>query len=62
MKQRDWRSATSGPQPQLPTPHGEGIGLAIVKRLRQLLEASLELESDDSGTLFRVTLPTRCST
>jgi signal transduction histidine kinase len=57
-----------GPAPPLPgsahprqEPHGEGIGLAIVKRLCQLLEASLELESHDSGTTFRVSLPRRYS-
>jgi signal transduction histidine kinase len=38
-------------------PHGEGIGLSIVKRLCELLEASLELESRDTGTTFRVSLP-----
>jgi signal transduction histidine kinase len=37
--------------------HGEGIGLTIVKRLCELLEASLELESHPEGTTFRVTLP-----
>ena len=40
------------------TQHGEGIGLSIVKRLCELLDASLELESDaGKGTTFRVTLP-----
>jgi len=38
--------------------HGEGIGLSIVKRLCEVLDASLELESDaGKGTTFRVTLP-----
>jgi len=38
--------------------HGEGIGLSIVKRLCEVLDASLELESDaGNGTTFRVTLP-----
>jgi signal transduction histidine kinase len=37
--------------------HGEGIGLTIVKRLCDLLEASLELQSCPEGTTFRVTLP-----
>jgi signal transduction histidine kinase len=42
---------------QLP---GEGVGLSIVKRLCELLEASLELEtSPGRGSTFRVTLP-RC--
>lgn len=38
--------------------HGEGIGLTIVKRLCELLDASLELESSpEQGTTFRVTFP-----
>jgi signal transduction histidine kinase len=37
---------------------GEGIGLSIVKRLCELLDASLELEtSPGDGTTFRVVLP-----
>lgn len=37
---------------------GEGIGLSIVKRLADLLDASIELESDaDAGTTFRVLFP-----
>src|SRR6185369_8982861 len=37
---------------------GEGIGLAIVKRLCELLDASLELQTKPgSGTTFRVTFP-----
>ncbi len=40
--------------------HGEGIGLSIVKRLCEVLDASLELESDaGKGTTFRVTFPAR---
>jgi signal transduction histidine kinase len=39
---------------------GEGIGLSIVKRLCELLDASLELEtSKGEGTTFRVILPRR---
>ena len=39
-------------------PPGEGIGLAIVKRLCELLDASLELQSEPGkGTTFRVTFP-----
>lgn len=41
--------------------HGEGIGLTIVKRLCELLEATLELESRDVGTTFRVSLPRKYS-
>jgi signal transduction histidine kinase len=43
-----------------PLPSGEGIGLAIVKRLCELLDASLELETAaGEGTTFRVTFPRR---
>lgn len=38
--------------------HGEGVGLSIVKRLCELLEASLELATKPGhGTTFRVILP-----
>ena len=41
-----------------PVPSGEGIGLAIVKRLCELLDASLELESSEGeGTTFRMIFP-----
>ena len=37
---------------------GEGIGLSIVKRLCELLDATVELESKiDGGTTFRILLP-----
>ncbi|GAA4452651.1 hypothetical protein GCM10023189_16380 [Nibrella saemangeumensis] len=37
---------------------GEGIGLSIVKRLCELLKASLEIESkSETGTLFRIRIP-----
>lgn len=37
---------------------GEGIGLSIVKRLCELLDASLEVASSaESGTTFRIVLP-----
>ncbi|GAA4402881.1 hypothetical protein GCM10023187_18440 [Nibrella viscosa] len=37
---------------------GEGIGLSIVKRLCELLKASLEIESTpQAGTLFRIRIP-----
>lgn len=40
------------------TGRGEGIGLSIVRRLCELLDASLELDSSSqSGTCFRVILP-----
>ena len=41
-------------------PAGEGIGLAIVKRLCEMLDASLELESSEGeGTTFRIIFPRR---
>ena len=48
-------SSMSIPAHQQP---GEGIGLSIVKRLSELLDASLELTSSaTTGTTFRVVLP-----
>ncbi|MEO8153181.1 MAG: HAMP domain-containing sensor histidine kinase [Rhizobacter sp.] len=48
-----------------PSPHqeaGEGIGLSIVKRLSELLRASVEVESENGrGTTFRVFFPKRYS-
>ena len=45
------------PPHQMP---GEGVGLSIVKRLCELLDASLELEtSPGEGSTFRVVLPRR---
>lgn len=55
---------SSGPAPSNPEPsrrlvrHGEGIGLAIVRRLSDLLDATLEVDSrPGQGTTFRVLLP-----
>jgi signal transduction histidine kinase len=49
------RSADTRPVNQ---ERGEGIGLSIVKRLCELLDAALELESTPAkGTTFRVVLP-----
>jgi signal transduction histidine kinase len=53
---------TLASQSQLPVrlPTGEGIGLSIVKRLCELLDASIELESSEGeGTTFRVIFPRR---
>lgn len=41
-----------------PLPSGEGIGLAIVKRLCELLDATLELDSEfGRGSAFRIVFP-----
>ena len=57
-------SARSAPSPNPgrlpPTSTGEGIGLSIVKRLAELLDASLEVHTDAAvGTTFRVLFPRR---
>ena len=52
----------SGAAPAAPSgqPPGEGIGLSIVKRLCELLEAGLEVSSEaGKGTVFQVVLPRR---
>jgi signal transduction histidine kinase len=50
------KSQSSAHTPAIPA--GEGIGLSIVKRLCELLDASLELETaPGEGTTFRVLLP-----
>lgn len=44
--------------PQAAIPGGEGIGLSIVKRLAEMLNASIEMASEPGkGTQFRVILP-----
>jgi signal transduction histidine kinase len=53
-------AVTGGSTPRLPArqQRGEGIGLSIVKRLCELLDASIELTSSkESGTTFRVVFP-----
>jgi len=51
---------STAPPKRGPQPPGEGIGLSIVKRLCELLDASLEIASSPaSGTTFRVVLPRR---
>ncbi len=60
-------SVEAEPPPLLPSASspnepaaGEGIGLAIVKRLCELLDASIELHTDTGkGTTFRVIFPRR---
>lgn len=50
--------ASQSPPHSLHPQHGEGIGLSIVKRLCEVLDASLELESAaGKGTTFRVVFP-----
>lgn len=73
VEQRNSPPGESGPQtesaPTLPSQTssnaghvhaGEGIGLSIVKRLCEMLDASLELESSEGeGTTFRIVFPRR---
>lgn len=55
LRQPDDASSSSRPPHQQ---SGEGIGLSIVKRLCELLDASLELASSaEEGTTFRVVFP-----
>lgn len=42
-----------------PVAHGEGIGLSIVKRLCELLDATIQVESKSTGTRFRILSPCR---
>lgn len=37
--------------------HGEGIGLSIVKRMCEVLDATVQVDSDASGTTFRILFP-----
>ena len=57
----DVLAAGSGPGSAV-LPSGEGIGLSIVKRLCELLGATLELETAPGhGTTIRISFPTRYS-
>jgi signal transduction histidine kinase len=55
--------SSSASLPEVPAafrPPGEGIGLSIVKRLCELLEAGLEVSTEaGKGTVFQVSLPRR---
>jgi signal transduction histidine kinase len=37
--------------------HGEGIGLSIVKRLCEVLDATVRVDSDKAGTTFEIVFP-----
>jgi hypothetical protein len=37
--------------------HGEGIGLSIVKRLCEVLDATVRVDSDTTGTTFEIVFP-----
>ena len=51
---------TATPTPPSPYQPGEGIGLSIVKRLCEMLDASLEIASSaEAGTTLRVVFPCR---
>ncbi|HVE90332.1 MAG TPA: HAMP domain-containing sensor histidine kinase [Burkholderiaceae bacterium] len=53
-------SALDDDQREVSQQRGEGVGLSIVKRLSDLLHATIELESGaEVGTIFRVILPRR---
>jgi signal transduction histidine kinase len=61
-RRRDMAPAATLPSESGPLPReeqaGEGVGLSIVKRLCELLDASLELATKaGQGTTFRVVLP-----
>ena len=53
-------AAADSARGQIPNTRGEGIGLSIVKRLCELLDATMEMESDPGeGSTFRILLPRR---
>jgi signal transduction histidine kinase len=63
--EKNSKQGTHEPTPAVPSDsrpthqeRGEGIGLSIVKRLCELLDAAVELESTPNvGTIFRIILP-----
>ncbi|MGE0351027.1 sensor histidine kinase [Hydrogenophaga sp.] len=62
---RDEVTHIQDPHAGLPAPgatdgdrsHGEGIGLSIVKRLCELLDATVQVDSTPSGTTFCIVFP-----
>lgn len=62
-RRRDMAGAETVPSDSAGAPrsgHGEGVGLSIVKRLCELLDASLELATKPGqGSTFRIILPCR---
>ncbi len=56
---RDEQAGLSDPAPPAAAElqPGEGLGLSIVKRLCDLLDATVNLDSDTNGTTFRILLP-----
>jgi signal transduction histidine kinase len=55
------RSSSSG-TPAVATGSGEGLGLSIVKRLCDMLDATIDMTSDEGvGTTFRILFPRRYS-
>lgn len=58
VPQPESSSASSSKSPPLPQERGEGIGLSIVKRLCELLDATVEMESNPGeGTTLRILFP-----
>jgi signal transduction histidine kinase len=56
------KPAPRGPDDSSPSESGEGIGLSIVKRLCDMLDATIELESvEGRGTTFKILFPRKYS-
>lgn len=57
-EQADVPGGAREPGPSVGKGHGEGIGLVIVRRLCELLDGIIEVESEPGqGTVFRIILP-----
>jgi signal transduction histidine kinase len=57
------KSRSADENPPLPSATGEGLGLSIVKRLCDLLDASIDVTSEkDVGSTFRILFPRQYST